>query len=380
MHIFLTGATGFVGKHLLYYLLKTTDVNITIPIRDKKGNTSSERFEKEIIQSELFKQCDTSRVKSINKDINTIDLDDLSGVNCFVHCAAVVKFNQPLDILLKDNYESVKRLYNLCNSIKFVYVSTCYTHPKYLNEPGKAEKIEKLLPKEAFICDYAYTKYLAEQYLCENTTSQIDIVRLSCVGAPLELLPPMRGPAHLGILELGYRKTISDIWFPDNFQFSVVPVDVVCKNLIQVIQTSHEGIVIKQFAAPSDSDTYNISAVELAKPILNENNITYWDCSYKLFVTMMSIIYFFIPSLLEKILDTNYIISSVSSNIVFESSIELPSLSKESYLNLTRNYVRRLVEENPKKTNPWFEIFYSFLLLIKNWLVKFFYASRDKLN
>lgn len=41
------------------------------------GATYSERFEKEIIQSELFKECDTTRVKAINKDIYTIELDDL---------------------------------------------------------------------------------------------------------------------------------------------------------------------------------------------------------------------------------------------------------------------------------------------------------------
>jgi nucleoside-diphosphate-sugar epimerase len=377
MSLFLTGATGFVGKHLLYYLLQTTNYPITIPIRGKKGQSSEERFDAEITSFSMFKGLDMSRVTMISKDIESIEAQDLSGISCFIHCAAIVKFNQPLEVLLRDNYESVKHIYNLCKTIKFIYVSTCYVHPKYLKEAGKAIQIEKGLPREEFITDYAYTKYLAEQYLYEQT-SEIDIVRLSCVGAPLEPLPPMRGAAHLGILEIGYRKTLSDIWFPSNFQFSVVPVDTVCKELIHVIDSKHTGLRIEQYCAPADSNTYNLVAKELAGPIFQENNVTYWKgLPYTTFVFCMTLLYFWIPSVLEKILDVNYIISAVANNIVFEPSIELPKVSKEHYLNRTRDYVRRLVEENPKPRAPWKEFLYSWFLWIKRWVVKFLLVVKE---
>lgn len=379
MNVFLTGATGFVGKHLLYYILKSTDYTVTIPIREKKGKTSSERFTKEFTESSLFKDSDLSRVKLVNKDIATIDQEDISGTACFIHCAASVKFNMPLDELLNDNYEPVKRLYNLCKNIKFIYISTCYTHPKTLKEPGKAIQIQKDLPKEDFICDYAYTKYLTEQYLYEQE-SQIDIIRLSCVGAPLEDLPPMRGPAHLGILELGYRKSIPDLWFPNEFQFSVVPLDTVCKYLVELIQESHSGLSIKQLSAPPGNPTYNISGVELGKPIFKKNNITYWkNISYDIFVFIMSLMYFMVPDLLKKLLDTNYIIHTVASNISFEPSIELPEISKENYLNRTNEYVNRLVEETPNLNvkNSWTELLYSLFLSLKTFLVKLFYSYRS---
>jgi nucleoside-diphosphate-sugar epimerase len=376
MSLFLTGATGFVGKHLLYYLLQTTPYRITIPIRGKKTQSSEQRFETEIASFSMFKNSDMSRVTMIPKDIESIEAHDISGISCFIHCAAIVKFNQPLEVLLRDNYESVKHIYKLCSTIKFIYVSTCYVHPKYLKEAGKAIQIEKGLPREEFITDYAYTKYLAEQYLYEQT-SEIDIVRLSCVGVPLDPLPPMRGAAHLGILEIGYRKSLSDIWFPANFQFSVVPVDTVCKELIHVIDSTHTGLRIEQYSAPADSNTYNVVAKELAGPIFQENNITYWkDLPYTTFVFCMTLLYFWIPSVLEKILDVNYIISAVANNIVFEPSIELPKVSKEHYLNRTREYVRRLVEENPKPRAPWKECLYSWFLWIKRWLVKLLLAVK----
>jgi nucleoside-diphosphate-sugar epimerase len=368
MHIFLTGATGFVGKHLLYYILKDTDFTVTIPVRQKKL-TSAERFQKEFVEAPLFKGLDVSRVTCIDRDISNIVQEDLSG-SCFIHCAAVVKFNQPLEELIKHNYKSVQGLYELATkhttSMKFIYISTCYTHPK--GSKGEPVQIPPDLPRESFICDYAYTKYLAEQWLYKQPS--VDIVRLSCVGAPLDHLPPMRGPAHLGILEVGYRKSMPDVWFPDNFQFSVVPVDVVCKNLIDVIKSSSTGIQIKQFSAPADS-TYNISALELAKPVLKENNITYWNLEFKTFTMIMTALYFWIPDTLQKILDTNYIISTVSSNITFESSIEIPESS--DYLDRTRDYVRRFVEARPSQAS-WKDFVYQLFLMLKKWLVKMFYG------
>jgi hypothetical protein len=377
MNVFLTGATGFVGKHLLYYILKSTDYSVTIPIREKKNKTSNERFAKEFTDSPLFKGADLSRVKIINKDIATIDQQDISGASCFIHCAASVKFNVSLDELLQDNYEPVKRLYDLCRNIKFIYISTCYTHPKTLKGPGKAVQIDKNVPREDFICDYAYTKYLTEQYLYEQD-SQIDIIRLSCVGAPLEDLPPMRGPAHLGILELGYRKSIPDLWLPNGFQFSVVPLDIVCKYMLKVIQDSHSGLSIKQLSAPAENAAYNISGVELVKPIFKKNNIVYWNnISYDIFIFIMSFIYFMVPDLLKKLLDTNYIIHTVSSNISFEPSIDLPEISKEDYLNRTNEYVNRLVEENPYERDSWTEFLYSLFLSLKVFLVKLFFSYRS---
>ena len=379
MHIFLTGATGFVGKHLLYYILKDTDFTVTIPVRQKKL-TSAERFQKEFVEAPLFHNLDLSRVTCIDRDISNIVAEDVSGA-CFIHCAAVVKFNQPLEDLIKHNYKSVEGLYELTkqpteeptkqsNPMKFIYISTCYTHPK--GSTGESVKIPADLPRESFICDYAYTKYLAEQWLYKQS-SEIDIVRLSCVGAPLDDLPPMRGPAHLGILEVGYRKTMADVWFPDNFQFSVVPVDIVCKNLIDVIKTSHEGIQIKQFSA-ADSNTYNISALELAKPVLKENNITYWNnMEFKTFTMIMTALYFWIPETLQKIIDVNYIISTVSSNITFQSSIQIPHVSKEDYLNRTREYVRRLVELRPDPPS-WQHFLYQLFLMLKKWVVKMIYG------
>ena len=371
MKIFLTGATGFVGKHLLYYILKDTEFTVTIPIREKKGKTPQQRFQSEFTDSPLFKNISLSlsRVSVIDRSIETLSAEDISGsgATCFIHCAAMVKFNQPLETLKEENYASVKRIYEMCK-MKFIYVSTCYVHPKD-TEVGKPVSIEKGLPAERFICDYAYSKYLAEEFLYEQD-SEIDIVRLSCVGVPLEDLPPMRGPAHLGLLEAGFRQLLPDIWFPEAITFSVVPVDIVSKNLIQIAAASHKGLHITQLSAPLNNETFNISGLELGAPLFAENNVTYWKgIDFKTFTTIVTAMYFWIPSLLHKIIDANYMISTVSSSVKFESSIELPPVPKEEYLTRTREYVRLLVGSRP---SHWA---YSLFLWVKAWLVALLYRS-----
>jgi len=54
--IFLTGTTGFVGKVVLEKILRSLPMinKLFIMIRSKKGITVRERFEKEILTSEIF--------------------------------------------------------------------------------------------------------------------------------------------------------------------------------------------------------------------------------------------------------------------------------------------------------------------------------------
>jgi len=72
--------------------------------------------------------------------------------------------------------------------------------------------------------------------------------------------------------------------------------------------------------------------------------------SFQTFTMWMNFFYWFIPSLLKKILDANQIISHVSKNIVFESSIELPNLTPEQYNDITYEYIQQLIKNKPSKS------------------------------
>lgn len=338
--IFLTGCTGYVGKHLLRYLCLTSQ-KIRVCIRDKEL-TGKERFQKEIVQHGLFAdpviQNNLVNVEVIEKDLLELT-DEIEGT--VIHCAANVKFTAPLDLLLEENVESVKKIHSLCRG-KFVHISTCYVHPK---QNGKPEQIPGSLSKTKFICEYAYTKYLAEQYLYDKPN--VTIIRLSCVGAPIERLEPMRGGAHLAILELLERSTLPDLWLPEHFVFSSVPVDVICKEIIKELDYDDKKLRILQYCAPKDHRTYNISSTEFTKD-KKFNTMIWKGLSFETFSIWMNIFYWFIPSLLKKIMDANQIISHVSKNITFESSIELPNLTPAQYNDITYEYVQKLVKHKPK--------------------------------
>ena len=55
-HILITGATGFLGKVILYRFLDVIPTlgKIYVLIRNKKGSSVVERFKKEIIESPCF--------------------------------------------------------------------------------------------------------------------------------------------------------------------------------------------------------------------------------------------------------------------------------------------------------------------------------------
>lgn len=344
MRIFLTGTTGYVGKHLLRYLL-IAKFSVTVCIRSKKGLSGKERFHEEIACNSLFRDLSTSDIKVVEKDVNDLVKEDLLACDTIIHCAANVKFTSSMEELMRENVFALQKIYSLSSKKRFVYISTCYVHPKKANI-RKAEKIEPGLVASDFICEYAYTKYLAEDFLYSQT-GHIDILRLSCVGAPLERLPPMRGGAHLSIIEAILRSTIPEVWVPPNLVFSVVPVDIVCREIISTLQTS--GKKIKQISASSQSNTYNVSFKNfISSEMMMLSNI-YMDISFEEFKIKIAKKYWMFPSTYKKILDINKTISFVSDNISFESDVYIPEIGAQDYENITLNYVKLFILTKPNK-------------------------------
>ena len=378
MSIFLTGVTGYVGKHLLYTFLKDSDRKLVVCIRNKKGATAQERFRREIEDHPLFQEpvvkANLSHVSLVEKDVNDLQEQDLSGCSDILHCAANVKFTSPMEELLKENLEGCKRIHSLCKGRRFYHISTCYVHPVKTEGHRTAVSIQPNLQPSDFICNYAYTKYLAEQYL-QSQSGSIDIIRLSCVGAPLAPLAPLRGGAHLAICEAVSRASIPDLWLPDHFLFSVVPVDSICKAILERTKQPHEGLQIVQYSAPETSKTYNLTPESLMKHRKTIDINIWTELSYEEFCSWMDFFYWFLPSSRQKIKDVNAVISYVQSNITFVSDLSLPELEEGAYAKLTLDYIDRLIETNPKPKSFLYTFFVSIYRIICQVLVLFFGLS-----
>ena len=108
--VFLTGATGFLGKSIIEKLLYSCDVKqIYCLIREKRNKVASERL-RDLMDDQIFKfrlksEHIESKLTAIAGDISLPDLGIsecdrstlINTVNIIIHSAATVKFDEPLE-------------------------------------------------------------------------------------------------------------------------------------------------------------------------------------------------------------------------------------------------------------------------------------------
>ncbi|XP_021357688.1 fatty acyl-CoA reductase 1-like isoform X1 [Mizuhopecten yessoensis] len=274
--VFITGATGFMGKALLEKLLRSCpDIRrVYILIRPKKGKEVSQRLE-ELLNSEIFQKLNKenndfrSKIVLITGDIvhDNLGMSEqdeqtlIDEVSVVFHSAATVRFDEELKLSVEMNVLGVYRVIQLLKKMKhleaFLHVSTAYAnchkrtveehiydppiHPhKLLDAVGwmESDVLQILTPK--MIGDrpntYTYTKSIAE-YLVKEECANIPtaIFRPSIVCAtwsdPIEgWIDNYNGPTGImaslgtGVLRVmrGDRHAISDI----------IPVDMACSMMI----------------------------------------------------------------------------------------------------------------------------------------------------
>lgn len=137
--IFVTGATGFLGKVLLEKLLRSCDGlrTILVLLRPKRGLTSEQRFE-ELLKNPVFDRIRSKqpemleRLEYVSGDIvqDELGLSDqdrqrlMDEVNIVFHVAATVRFNESLKDAANLNTLGTQRVMELCAKMKSLKVST----------------------------------------------------------------------------------------------------------------------------------------------------------------------------------------------------------------------------------------------------------------
>ncbi|XP_066261971.1 fatty acyl-CoA reductase wat-like [Euwallacea similis] len=144
--VFLTGATGFIGKLILEKVLRALPVRkVFILVREKENVPPSTRVQ-QMLKSAVFNGLQRSNPEVFNKvvilegdcalpmlglkeeNIETI----IKEVDVILHCAAAARFDEQLKKATKINVEATRDLVDIAKKIKklrtFVYMSTAFSN------------------------------------------------------------------------------------------------------------------------------------------------------------------------------------------------------------------------------------------------------------
>lgn len=158
MNIFITGANGFIGKHLLYDLIKKTNFNIFILVKKKKKSLNLEK---------IFY---TNRVHITYGNYD--DLDKLKEI--ISRCELICNLGFPSKLKFKNDFKKKEYLISLRNILsilrkknhfKLVHISSSevYGFKKITNKISYAENV-KTLPQNS----YAKAKLEAENLILKS--------------------------------------------------------------------------------------------------------------------------------------------------------------------------------------------------------------------
>jgi len=165
--VFITGATGFVGKVVLEKVLRCVPSvkHVFLLIRPRKGCSAQQRLEVEILDSKIFDRLKrqvgvegfrglAQKLVAIAGDIthagcgvSASDFEIMSlSVKVVFHCAASIDFDERIDRAMELNVHGPLRMLELAFKFPelktFVHVSTCYVNS---NRPGETIE-EKIYP------------------------------------------------------------------------------------------------------------------------------------------------------------------------------------------------------------------------------------------
>ncbi|KAL6426742.1 hypothetical protein ACFW04_009232 [Cataglyphis niger] len=288
--IFITGASGFMGKVLVEKLLYScSDFNkIYVLMRAKRGHSFDSRLE-DIFKLPLFQRIRTEKPQILKKVIplnGDICSDNLgltneqrehliNEVNVVFHCAATLRLEAKLKDAVEMNLIGTKRVLNLVKEMKhlqaFVHLSTAFCHvdQKELGErtydspddPHDVMRLVQWLDEDSTDLitptllhphpnTYTYTKRLAET-LVANEYPNLPC----CIARPSIVIPsytePMPGwvdslNGPIGLLVGAGKGVIRSMHCNGNYTAEVVPVDLAINTLIVIaykIATSQENMV-----------------------------------------------------------------------------------------------------------------------------------------
>ncbi|MDO5441461.1 MAG: amino acid adenylation domain-containing protein, partial [Bacillota bacterium] len=171
-NVFLAGATGFLGIHVLAELLQSEEGHIYCLVRKGKYNSPEERLKKLLvyyfddISDEIFER----RIKIIDDDITNDNICDVVKdikIDTIINCAAIVKHYAVDDSLYRVNVHGVENLIDVAkeHDAKLIQISTTSIPGSHTDETYKINL--KMYENQHFVIDDMDNKYISSKYQAE---------------------------------------------------------------------------------------------------------------------------------------------------------------------------------------------------------------------
>ncbi len=171
-NVLLTGATGFLGVHVLKELLELEEGHIYCLVRRGKHESPEKRLRMMLVYyfSNGFDEAFKNRITVLEADITDETLGDKLKdlpIDTIINCAACVKHFADDDILDRINVHGVENLISICKprNLRLVQVSTVSVPGVHTKE--SYEKQLKMYENQTFIIDDMENKYILSKRAAE---------------------------------------------------------------------------------------------------------------------------------------------------------------------------------------------------------------------
>lgn len=236
--VFLTGATGFVGREILSRFLDRDDCHVFALVRADNDDEAAGRLPAH------------DRLTAVAGDIESDNLGLAGGsgerlsreVTTVVHCAASVSFDMPLEQSRSVNVEGTRRVLDFARSCtgleRFSYVSTAYV----AGEPGRLFREDELAVGQEFRNPYERSKFEAELALrSEGADLPLQILRPSIVVGESTTGRTSSFNVLYGPLKAFARGAVPAIPARRDAPVDIVPVDYVADRVHELATHGPDG-------------------------------------------------------------------------------------------------------------------------------------------
>jgi thioester reductase-like protein len=254
-NVLLTGATGFLGIHMLNALLLFTDAKILCLIRKDSIDEDLKYYFKNIDENLL------KRITIIKGDISKdcLGLDNqkyeflIENVDTIIHSAANVRHYGSIDDFNKTNVEGTRQMLALCKKCNAVFhhISTISISGTNLIASSADPKVfaenDFYIGQNIFENVYLYTKFEAERLVLDEAKQgmKVNIYRLGNITGRYS-----DGVFQRNIYENAFYRRIKSLLMIGsisdqmaNIEIDMTPVDICSKAIIDIIKRGNVNCV-----------------------------------------------------------------------------------------------------------------------------------------